>query len=71
MKKGAFDEAEATRRFEEWMKQNESKIESKKSGLEKSRDDEVEKKLGAEKRVLKRGTSRQTGKETGRTGSQS
>jgi len=51
VKKGAFDDAEATRRFEEWMKQNESKIESKKSGLEKSKDDEVEKKLGAEKKV--------------------
>lgn len=51
VKKGAFDDAEATRRFEEWMKQNESKIESKKSGLEKSRDDEVEKKLGAEKKI--------------------
>jgi len=51
VKKGAFDDAEATRRFEEWMKQNESKIESKKSGLEKSRDDEVEKKLSAEKKI--------------------
>ena len=51
VKKGAFDDAEATKRFEEWMKQNESKIESKKSGLEKSKDDEVEKKLGAEKKV--------------------
>jgi small subunit ribosomal protein S16 len=51
VKKGAFDDAEATRRFEEWIKQNESKIESKKSGLEKSRDDEVEKKLSAEKKI--------------------
>jgi len=51
VKKGAFDDAEATKRFEEWMKENESKIESKKSGLEKSKDDEVEKKLGAEKKV--------------------
>ena len=51
VKKGAFDDAEATRRFDEWMKQNESKIESKKSGLEKSKDDEVEKKLGAEKKI--------------------
>jgi len=51
VKKGAFDDAEATRRFEEWMKQNESKIESKKSGLEKSKDDEVEKKLSAEKKI--------------------
>jgi small subunit ribosomal protein S16 len=51
VKKGAFDDAEATRRFEEWMKQNESKIESKKSGLEKSKDDELEKMLTAEKKI--------------------
>jgi small subunit ribosomal protein S16 len=51
VKKGAFDEAEATKRFEEWMKQNEAKVESKKSGLEKSRDDEVVNKLAAEKKV--------------------
>jgi small subunit ribosomal protein S16 len=51
VKKGAFDEAEATKRFEEWMKQNDAKVESKKSGLEKSRDDEVVKKLTAEKKV--------------------
>lgn len=51
VKKGAFDEAEATRRFEEWMKQNEAKIENKKSGLEKSKDDELVKKLAAEKKI--------------------
>ena len=51
VKKGAFDEAEATKRFEEWMKQNESKIEIKKSGLEKSKDDELEKMLTAEKKI--------------------
>jgi small subunit ribosomal protein S16 len=51
VKKGAFDEAEAERRFNEWMKQNEAKIESKKSGLEKSRDDEMGKLLAAEKKV--------------------
>jgi small subunit ribosomal protein S16 len=49
--KGAFDEAEATKRFDEWMKQNEAKIESKKSGLEKSQDDELGKQLASEKRV--------------------
>ena len=49
--KGAFDEAEATRRFEEWIKQNEAKIEAKKSNLEKSQDDELGKKLSVEKRV--------------------
>ncbi|MCX6326210.1 MAG: 30S ribosomal protein S16 [Bacteroidia bacterium] len=51
VKKGAFDEAEATKRFEEWLKQNEAKIEAKKSGLEKSQDDELGKRLTVEKRV--------------------
>jgi len=51
VKKGAFDDAEATRRFDEWMKQNEAKIEAKKSGLEKSQDDELSKKLKEEKRI--------------------
>ncbi|MEI6048142.1 MAG: 30S ribosomal protein S16 [Bacteroidota bacterium] len=51
VKKGAFDEAEATKRFEEWLKQNETKIEAKKSGLEKSQDDELGKRLSVEKRV--------------------
>ncbi|MCX6329805.1 MAG: 30S ribosomal protein S16 [Bacteroidia bacterium] len=51
VKKGAFDDAEATKRFDEWMKQNEAKIEAKKSGLEKSKDDEVVRKLAAEKKI--------------------
>ena len=51
VKKGAFDEAEALRRFEEWTKQNEAKIEAKKSSLEKSQDDELGKRLKEEKRI--------------------
>jgi small subunit ribosomal protein S16 len=51
VRKGAFDEAEATKRFEEWTKQNEAKIEAKKSNLEKSQDDELGKKLAIEKKV--------------------
>jgi small subunit ribosomal protein S16 len=51
VKKGAFDEAEATKRFEEWMKQNDAKVEAKKSGLEKSQDDELDKRLKEEKRI--------------------
>ena len=39
------------RRFDEWMKQNEAKIEAKKSGLEKSQDDELGMRLTVEKRV--------------------
>ena len=51
VKKGAFDEAEATKRFEEWVKQNEAKIEAKKSNLEKSQDDELGKRLSVEKGI--------------------
>ena len=51
VKKGAFDEAEASNRFDEWMKLNETKIESKKSGLEKSKDDEIGSRLAMEKRI--------------------
>jgi small subunit ribosomal protein S16 len=51
VRKGAFDEAEATRRFEVWMTQNEAKIEAKKSGLEKSKDDELVEMLAAEKKI--------------------
>jgi small subunit ribosomal protein S16 len=51
VRKGAFDEAEASKRFEEWIKQNESKIEAKKSNLEKAQDDELGKRLSGEKRV--------------------
>ena len=51
VKKGAFDEAEANRRFDEWIKQNEAKIEAKKSSLEKSQDDELGQKLNAEKKI--------------------
>ena len=51
VKKGAFDEAEALRRFDEWTKLNEAKIEAKKSGLEKSQDDELGMRLKEEKRI--------------------
>jgi small subunit ribosomal protein S16 len=51
VKKGAFDEAEAERRFNEWMNQNEEKINSKKSRLEKASDDDKESRVAAEKRI--------------------
>ncbi|HLP73287.1 MAG TPA: 30S ribosomal protein S16 [Bacteroidales bacterium] len=51
VKKGAFDEAEADRRFNVWMTQNEAKIEAKKAGLEKSQEDEISKRLKEEKRI--------------------
>ena len=58
MKKGAFDDAEATRRFEEWMKQNEAKIESKKSGLEKTKDEVLSNRIAAEKKINEARTAR-------------
>ena len=51
VKKGAFDEAEAERRFNEWLKSKEEKIELKKSGLEKMGEELRKKKLEAEKAV--------------------
>jgi small subunit ribosomal protein S16 len=51
VKKGAFDEAEAARRFEEWLKQNEAKQELKKSSLERSLDEAKGKRIEAEKRI--------------------
>ena len=51
VKKGAFDEAEANRKLEEWMKQNEAKIEAKKSGLEKSQEETIAARLKNEKKV--------------------
>jgi len=51
VKKGAFDEAEAERRFNEWLKQNEEKIDSKKSRLEKAEDDDKKKRIEVEKRI--------------------
>ncbi len=51
VKKGAFDEAEADRRFNEWLKGKDEKIELKKSGLEKMGEELRKKKLEAEKAV--------------------
>jgi len=51
VKKGAFDEAEATLRFDAWMKQNESREEDRRSGLEKSKDQLLEERLVAEKKI--------------------
>jgi small subunit ribosomal protein S16 len=51
VRKGAFDEAEANRRFDEWVKQNDAKIEAKKSGLEKSQDEDLAGRLVQEKKI--------------------
>jgi small subunit ribosomal protein S16 len=51
VKKGAFDEAEAEKRFNEWMKNQEEKIESKKSRIEKAADDSKVQRVEAEKKI--------------------
>jgi small subunit ribosomal protein S16 len=51
VKKGAFDEAEADRRFNEWLKGKEEKIEAKKSGLEKKGEETRKQRLEAETTV--------------------
>jgi small subunit ribosomal protein S16 len=51
VKKGAFDEAEAEKRFSEWMTQQEGKVEAKKSRLEKSADDSKMNRVEAEKKI--------------------
>jgi small subunit ribosomal protein S16 len=58
VKKGAFDEAEANRRFDEWVRQNDAKIDAKKSGLEKSREEAIGKQLAEEKRINEARTAR-------------
>ena len=49
--KGAFDEAEADRRFNEWLKVKEETIELKKSGLEKMGEEARKRRLEAEKAI--------------------
>ena len=51
VRKGAFDEAEAEKRFNAWLEQKESKITAKISGLDKAKRDEEKAKLEAEKKV--------------------
>ena len=51
VKKGAFDTAEADRRFEAWSKQKESAIEAKKQGLSKAELDAKNARLAEETKV--------------------
>ncbi len=51
VKKGAFDEAEAERRFNEWLKEKEAKIEAKKQRLEKSAEEKIKKRVEEEKKI--------------------
>lgn len=49
VRKGAFDEAEAEKRFEAWLEEKTNKIEAKKEGLTKAQEEARAKALEAEK----------------------
>lgn len=51
VRKGAFDEAEAEKRFAAWLGQKEAKISNKISGLDKAKREEEKAKFEAEKKV--------------------
>ena len=51
VKKGAFDEAEAEKRFTAWLEEKEAKIQAKRDGLSKADADAKAKALAAEKEV--------------------
>lgn len=48
-KKGAFDEAEAEKRFNAWLEEKEGKVQAKRDGLSKAQQDAKAKALAAEK----------------------
>ena len=54
VKKGAFDEAEAEKRFNTWLEEKEAKIQAKRDGLNKVDADAKAKALAAEKEVNER-----------------
>ncbi|MEN1785475.1 MAG: 30S ribosomal protein S16, partial [Bacteroidota bacterium] len=51
VKKGAFDEAEAEKRFQAWLAEKEGKIQAKKDGLSQAEAEAKAKALAAEKEV--------------------
>jgi len=51
VKKGAFSEEEAEKRFQAWLKEKENKIQAKKDGLAKASEDEIRKSLEIEAKV--------------------
>jgi len=51
VRKGAFSEEEADKRFAAWMKEKEGKIQAKVDGLTKAQEDDINKRLEAEAKV--------------------
>ncbi len=51
VKKGAFNEEEAEKRFQLWLKEKEDKVEARKAGIEQTQEAEKNKRLEAEKQI--------------------
>ncbi len=51
VRKGAFSEEEAGRRFEAWMKEKEEKIQAKRERLQKTHEEDTEKRLEVEVKI--------------------
>ncbi len=51
VRKGAFSEEEAEKRFAAWMKEKEAKIQAKKDGLDKAIEDDIRQRLDAESKI--------------------
>jgi len=51
VRKGAFSEEEAEKRFAAWMKEKEAKIQAKKDGLDRAVEDDLKQRLEAESKI--------------------
>ena len=51
VRKGAFSEEEAEKRFAAWMKEKEAKIQTKKDGLDKALEEDIRQRLEAESKI--------------------
>jgi small subunit ribosomal protein S16 len=51
VRKGAFSEEEAEKRFAAWLKEKEGKIQAKKDGLDKAKEEDLKKRFEAESKI--------------------
>ena len=51
VRKGAFSEEEAEKRFAAWLKEKEGKIQAKKDGLEKAKEEDLKQRIEAESKI--------------------
>ena len=51
VRKGAFSEEEAEKRFATWLKEKEGKIQAKKDGLDREKEEDIKQRLEAESKI--------------------